>query len=191
MRKALAVLLVSIAVTASAQEAELYDCLGEGSTACVDTAAIVFRDPCGQPYYVHRGKTSWPSLRNDGPITIAVNTYFFTWDTTYPLYVEIAPFAVPGECTTVAPGFTFIVARGLDQCGGIWDSIGPIDLTDYFIPLGGYYRLQVISFVHFWPRPPAPPRWTSPGLSCVRVTSHPVASPVAAIDWGNLKRLYR
>ena len=189
MRMWFVCLTLLVALPAAAQQTELYDCLGEGSGSCADTAAILAAESCGRRFYVHRGKVSWPSLLNVGPVTISVNTYNILFYTQYPVYIEISPF-YPDSCSTRSWSMTVLASRGLQQCGGTWESIGPIDLTKFFIPLGTYYRIVAVSYVGFWPTPPYPSEYMSAGLACIRVTSQPT-SPVATLDWGGVKSLYR
>jgi hypothetical protein len=177
-------------VSAWGQPTEMYDCLGPSSTACFDTAGILVKESCGSQYYVHRGVVSWPSLLNVGPVTISVNTYLDPQWSQFPVYIEVYA-ALPDTCDTVSWGFLVLTARGSDQCGGMWESIGPLDLTRLFIPIGMHYRIRAISYVLFWPAPPYPSRWMSSGLSCIRVTSEAVQQPVSQLPWGHLKQLYR
>jgi hypothetical protein len=79
------------------------------------------------------------------------------------------------------------VAQGLYQCGGIWESVGPIDLsTNFGIPLGTRYLVQAVGLLDAFSY------WGSTGLACIRVTTEtttdvPSESPTS---WGRVKLLY-
>ena len=182
------VTLVITAAPAFAQEAELEHCLRDGGF-CSETPAAVVDSSCGQVFYAHRGRLTWAPLRNDGPITIAVQTRRKNNLTVFPLYVELVAFLDTLECETKAPISVILVAQGTGQCEGIWESLGPIDLTRHSIPLGTTYRVQVEFFTSV-PDDHGVFR-SSVGLSCIRVTSHRDTTAVTRSSWSLLKSLYR
>jgi hypothetical protein len=180
-------LLIAVATT-FAQEVELDHCLRDGGF-CSETPAAVVDSSCGQVFYAHRGRLTWAPLRNAGPVTIAVQTRRKNLLTVFPLYVELVAFIDTLECETRSPISVVLVAQGTGQCEGIWESVGPIDLTRHSIPLGTEYRVQVEFFatipdVHGVFR-------SSVGLSCIRVTSHADTTAVTYSSWSLLKSIYR
>ena len=173
---------------AHAQPAELYSCMEPGSY-CSESAldTLTEFDHCGMYFYQFTGRLAWPVLVNAGPVTIAVQTKA-TEFTPYPLYIEIrGPTRPPVECTTQLAGTVVIEAQGFPrQCQGIWDSVGPIDLRQIGIPLGGEYHVQAMSFLDHYSG------WRSVGIACIRVTSSPGSpSAVEAVTWGTVKTLFR
>lgn len=180
------VALLIWAATTFAQDADLEHCLRDGGF-CSETPAAVVDSSCGQVFYAHRGRLAWAPLRNTGPVTIAVQTRRKDLRTVFPLYVELVAFLDTLECDTRAPISVVLVAQGTFQCDGIWESVGPIDLTRHSIPLGSNYRVQVEFFTTV-PDDHGVFR-SSVGLSCIRVTSHPTA--VTPGSWSRLKSLYR
>jgi hypothetical protein len=179
------VLLIAEA-PALAQEVELDNCLRDGGF-CSETPAAVVDSSCAEVFYAHRGRLSWAPLRNAGPVTIAVQTRRRNLLTTFPLYVEIVAFVDSLECDTEPAISVVLVAQGTSQCAGIWESVGPIDLTRHSIPLGAPYRVQ-LEFFATAPDDHGVFR-SSVGVSCIRVTSHPAV--VAPTSWGWFKSLYQ
>ena len=168
---------------AFAQDTELHSCLPD-TNACSETDAIPIPDFCGNTFYLYHGRLSWPALRAVGPITISVQTYRH-WDTVFPLYVEFLPFVTSPDCKTTDSGILLLETRGRGQCGGLWQSVGPIDLEFLFgITPGSLYRIRVV-FVQ------GLPEWvdTSPALRCIHVTAEP--SVIAEHSWGHVKALYK
>jgi hypothetical protein len=125
-------------------------------------------------------------------VTIAVKTRFVEYQSTdYPLYVEVCPRITPSdttECLTERAGHVALVAQGGPRCGGVWESVGPLDLAAYGIQPGENYHVQCEFFNNLpGPWPGYEPH--SVGLACIRVTAHPTA--VAPVDWTVVKRLYQ
>ena len=182
------VLLIA-AATVLAQEVELDHCLRD-TEFCSETPVAVVDSSCGQVFQAYRGRLSWAPLRNAGPVTVEVQTHRKNLLTSFPLYVEIVAFIDSTlECETRSAVSVVLVAQGTYQCGGIWESVGPIDLTQHSIPLGALYRVQLEFFatlpdVHGVFR-------SSVGVSCVRVTTHPDPTAVRPGSWTVLKSLYR
>jgi len=119
------------------------------------------------------------------PITIALETYDgSSFGNVLPLYVEIKGYADSLGCTPEGAGQVIFITRSLDTCGGVWESVGPVEITR-FTPLGSFYRIQV-AFLQAYP-----PHWDirSPALRCIRVTVAPDA--IASTSWSNLKILFR
>jgi hypothetical protein len=180
-------LLLVLTGSALAQDVALDRCLGDGEF-CSETVDAVVDSSCGDVYYAYRGRLSWEPLRNAGPVTIAVRTHRKNFRVAFPLYVELVAFVDTVACSTDRPAISVVlVAHGTHQCEGIWESVGPIDLTEHSIPLGALYRVQLEFFaslpdVHEVNR-------TSVGVSCVRVT--PATSAVRAATWGAVKAMYR
>ncbi len=178
-----------IAGATLAQEVELDHCLLDGGF-CGETPVAVVDSSCGQVFYAYRGRLSSAPLRNAGPVTIAVQTHRKNLLTSFPLYVEIVAFIdTTLECETRSAISVVLVAQGTYQCEGIWESVGPIDLTEHSIPLGALYRVQLEFFatapnVHGVFR-------SSVGVSCIRVTAHPETTSVRPGSWTVLKSLYR
>src|SRR5262245_20267224 len=148
MNRMLVVLLCAFAVRASAQPTEFASCLEPGtycSESALDTLELFAQD-CGVTFVQFVGRLAFPPLVNRGPVTITVRTTSAVW-TPYPLYLEVRGHT-PGEpesCTTLLAGDVALVAHGIPrQCGGIWETIGPLDLTQSGIPLETIYHVQLI-----------------------------------------------
>jgi hypothetical protein len=178
--------------TVAAQETELEDCVGPDSDFCYDSTAVFVDEGCDRTFLRYRGNIAWPAILNVGPVTISVLTrnveFYMTW---IPLYVEVRGRTNPGdgtECLTGLGGHLVLVAQGGTQCGGTWESVGPLDLRPYGVPLGSYYNLQLVFFQAL---PGGFPGLEahSIGFSCIRVVSHP--SGVQPSSWSNVKQLYQ
>ena len=189
IRHLFAWILVFSPVTAAGQQSELFrSCLEEGSYCSESPPETLetFGRNCGEIFYQFKGRVAFPPLVSTGtPITIAVKTFATTY-TPFPLYVEIRP-RTPLEdsldCTTLLAGALVLVAQGSDQCGGLWESVGPIDLTQRGVALGKKYHVQLVFFEDNGSG------WQSNGVSCIRVTSSP--DLVVTNTWGRVKQLYR
>ena len=172
-----------------AQPTELFNCLEDGSYCSetpLDTLASLGL-ACGEDFHVFVGRVAFPPLINRGPITIAVKSLSPHFYYRYPLYVEIVGRLPtdPPVCTTFLAGALVLVTQGLPtQCGGVWESIGPLDLTQSGIPLGSLYHIQVVGFRDLGSG------YRSCGLACVTVRAEPT-SAVALAGWGFVKQLYR
>jgi hypothetical protein len=137
---------------------------------------------CGETFHYYRGRISW-LLRAVGPITVSVKTRIGPFSV-FPLYVEIARALTP-ECIDDGIGYVVLVAEGSIECGGVWQTVGPLDITRW-TPLGSLYRIQVVA-LDGNPVPNA----RSVGLACVRVTTTPTTSAVQASSWTRVRNLYR
>jgi hypothetical protein len=185
------VLLCAVCDVAVAQPSELSSCLELGSYCAespLDTLNI-FGQYC-TTFVQFVGRLAFPPLVNRGPVTISVLTRA-SQSTTFPLYVEIRGHTGgdPMECTTLTAGNLVLVAQGLpQQCEGVWETVGPLDLTQNGIPLGTTYHIQLVGFRFSR----LGSSYGSTGVSCVRVTSSASnPSAVAAAAWGGVKALYR
>jgi hypothetical protein len=194
MRTLLFALLVFGAGRAYAQmPTELYDCVddADGPNFCAyDSTAVLVDAGCGATFNRYRAKIAWPVLWNVGPITIAVKTrsILFKGPPQVPLYIEVASRNAqqdPRDCRTGFNGFLILAAQGGPHCVGTWESVGPIDLAWFGIPLGTPYNVQAV----FLESLPGTVDFHSIGFACIRITSHPVA--VQPGTWTNIKVLYR
>jgi hypothetical protein len=184
-------LLVMLATRVWAQPdlpTELDDCTGPDADFCFDGTVALIDSGCGARFEGYLGRISWPVLRSVGPVTLAVQTRFTREGAIFPLYVEVRGRTSSLDslhCNTGLGGNVVLVAPGADQCGGTWESVGPLDLRLYGVPLGAPYSVQCVFFTGI------PHRWTarSVGFSCIRVTSYPTT--IASIPWGSVKSLYR
>jgi hypothetical protein len=178
-------LLIVGAGSAVAQPAELYSC-----NQAPDCGAHGFSvsDDCGSAE-MYGSRALWYPLRNVGPITISLwSLGGFLQD--LPLYVEIVP--LPDTLSAnicpaglpELPGFAVAVARGVQICGGGWETFGPFDLTP-IVPLGGTYGLQLEGLY----RSDGGQSFFTPGVSCVRIVTTPMQTEKRS--WGMVKRLYR
>jgi len=191
MRFAGILLVLSLAMPAQAQfewPAEFEDCTGPGAEFCFDGTPALIDSGCGASFEVYAGRIAWPILRNVGPVTIAVQArYAFSEQAILPLYVEVADRRSDSNlgCRTTRAGQVVLATSGAEQCGGTWQSFGPIDLARYGILLGEPYQVQCVFFRS------TPDRTTirSVGFACIRVTSH--ATSVVSAPWGIVKSLYR
>jgi hypothetical protein len=101
----------------------------------------------------------------------------------YPVYVELVrtPDCQPTGLHTRA---LLMEAHSLINCGGVWESIGPIELSPRFVPFGDTYTIQV-TFLEADP----PPFGRSVAVSCLQVVSN--ANSAARTQWSQVKALYR
>lgn len=187
MRGLVLLFLMLVAVGARAQEpTELYDCVNDadGPNFCtVDSTAVLVGEGCGATFNRYHGVITWPPLRNTGPVTISVRTLATIHGTTHlPLYIEVAE-GVQG-CRALRPGLVALVAQGVTLCGGVWESVGPIDLREYGTRLGDLYTIRAV----FLESLPGTFTSHSIGFACIRV-SHPLA--VAPATWSSIKVIYR
>jgi hypothetical protein len=172
---------------------ELDDCTGPGADFCFDGVPALLDSECAAIFEGYDGRIAWPPLRNMGPVTIAVQTRFRVGSGPQgsfmlPLYVEVRNRTSEFdrlECDTGLSGSLVLVANGSEQCGGIWESVGPLDLTRYGLPLGALYSVHCV----FFRLSPQERTTRSVGFSCIRVTSNPTT--VAAATWGLVKSLYK
>lgn len=138
-------------------------------------------------FRTYSGRVSWFPLKNIGPIRIELQTRWFV-GLNGPLYVQIfaLPESLPPDfCRKGAlPGFVIGSVRGAQVCGGDWETIGPINI-DHLVPRGASYALQLEGFRIFEREDFHP----TPGVDCIRLTSVP--SPIEAISWARVKRMYR
>jgi len=167
---------------------ELEDCTGPSAEFCFDGAPALIDSGCGALFENYQGRIAWPPLRNVGPVTISVQArHTFTSQTFFPLYVEVQARRIddPPICQDGLGGLVVLVARGADRCGGTWESIGPIDLVPFGVPLGSPYSVQCI----FFRTTPSDVTVRTVGFSCIRVTSHP--SILVSTSWGNVRTLFK
>jgi hypothetical protein len=167
-----------------AQTATMETCLASGPIRpCFEEASTTtLFEQCGPTRFFRRfvGRLTWPALTNAGPITISVETRAIR-STRYPIYVEILPGNI---CAPTAPGIVLMATYGGDECGGSWQTRGPINI-DQIVPRGSPYVLQIVCFAS------ALGDFSSPGIDCLRVTSANSASEPLATLWGTAKMLYR
>jgi hypothetical protein len=190
--KWLSIIVLLAATTVAHSQAdlptELEDCTGSEADFCFDGTAALVDSGCGARFEGYAGRIAWPVMKNVGPVTIAVQTrYTPAGQTVFPLYVEARGRDAPGDvldCRTGLGGQLVLVAHGADRCGGTWESIGPIDLQAYGVPLGAPYNLQCV----FFRTTPTRVTARTVGFSCIRVTSIPAATMAAS--WGSVKTLY-
>ena len=180
--------LLLLAVQTSAQEpTEVYDCVddADGPNFCTyDSTAVLVDDGCGATFNRYHGVIAWPALRNVGPVTISVRTRAVIGKADYlPLYIEVVE-AIPG-CRVWRTAFLALEVQGGVLCGGRWESVGPVDLREFGVPLGALYTVQAV----FLESIPGQPKAHSVGFNCIRVTSHPL--PIAPVTWSSIKVLYR
>jgi hypothetical protein len=169
-----------------AQESELHACLPD-SNVCSETEAVPLSDYCGNTFFLYQGRVSWPALRAVGPITVSVQTYG-PEGTYFPLYVQILPFATTSQCTTSGTsggGILLLETRGLGQCGGLWETIGPIETIPFGISPGDLYRIRIL-FIQPTPNSGG----HSPALGCVSVTTE-TPRAIAHKSWGQVKQIYK
>jgi hypothetical protein len=182
-------IILDVAHAAADVPTELEDCITDADF-CFSFDPVLIDEACGARFESFQGSISWPPLKNVGPVTIAVQTRH-VGRTNFPFYVEIAQRGHPGDPGTCRPwtGEVVLVAQGGTQCGGTWESIGPIDLAAGFgVPLGSNYSVHCLFFRSLPTEPPGREA-RSVGFSCIRVTSTP--TPLAPGSWSLVKRLYR
>jgi hypothetical protein len=192
MRLEMSLLVLMAAAVVEAQTelpTELENCVGEQADFCFDGEPALI-DSCGAIFEGYQGRIAWPALRNVGPVTIAVQTRSTSLrgQTLFPLYVEVTARTGPGagtDCRTVLGGLVVLVAHSADQCGGTWESVGPLDLTAYGVPMGAPYSVSCA----FFRSTPADITARTVGFSCIRI--HTSASLVAAAQWSAVKVLYQ
>jgi hypothetical protein len=195
MRSFVFVLLLLAATPVAAEEpTELYDCLDDvdGPGFCTDSTAVLVERGCGATFNRYHTRIAWPVLRNVGPVTIAVKTRSLFQLYSLPLYVEVVGRTLSGDdfrCYPGLAGFLVLVAQGGVDCGGTWESVGPIDLTSYGVPFGALYNVQAVFFESIPYDDQGNVGIQSIGFSCLRVTSHPLA--IASTTWSNVKVLFR
>ena len=190
----LALWLVPFHATAQ-DRIELYDCVddADGPGFCTrDSTPVLEDEGCGATFYRYHGRIAWPVLRNVGPVTISVKTRvkrFPETQTRYlPLYVEVVGRTFDHDdfrCRQLG-GITILTAQGGPDCGGTWESIGPISLVRFGVPLGALYHIQIPFFES---APPPVSQYHTIGFSCLRVTPEPQV--VALVNWGTVKSLYK
>ena len=188
----LALWALALPTGASAQyPTDLYKCLTSPGVwpACEVTGDLVIGvcslDPPTFRYFDRwLGRLAFFPLRCVGPITVSVETTSPV-NTRFPLYVEIVPLQGTGDyhvCEDL-PGYVVLIVYGHfgQQCG-TWNDVGPVDITTV-VPLGSLYALRLHAF--------ARRGGYSPAVDCIRVTAHPVETPVAPTTWGRVKALFR
>jgi hypothetical protein len=180
----LSIIAVCLGAGVQAQETALRDCAGPGSTACVYDSSFVVGESCGQTFYYYRDRISWPPLVNVGPVTISISAW--TPQEDLPLFVEVRSQSA-GAPPDVCPGKYYadavLIAHGSSQCG-VFESVGPLDLTRLGIPLGTRYYVVVEFFEYL----PSPQQLRSPGFGCINVTP---STAVVFSQMTHFKQLYR
>ena len=130
------------------------------------------------------GYVAWYPLQSVGPITVALETASLP-GTRYPIYVEVVPLEGLGDyrvCDSAGSVVATVYGHNYDPCG-IWDEIGPVDITTA-VPIGSFYAIRLY-FPGHW-------RGFAPAFLCLRVTAHPVETTrVAPTSWGLVKALYK
>src|SRR5262245_35947934 len=142
-----AVVLAALCNMAHAQPSELQSCFEDGSY-CAESQLDTLAISCGTVFRQFVGRVAFPPLVNRGPVTIAVRTVRAP-GTPFPLYAEVRGHISdePTTCTTMLAGSVVFVAQGIvQQCGGVWETVGPIDLTQNGVLLGGIYHVQLVGF---------------------------------------------
>jgi hypothetical protein len=187
----LAVLLWALVVIppTSAQPSDLFECVRFDLPPCRDlVGGIVFSSLCpGRRFEIFLGYFAWFPLRNVGPIEVEVEAAS-TLHTLFPLQVQIVPLDGVNQADICENALGYVVmtlyprrSRRPDPCN-FWESSGIVDISSV-VPVGGTYALRIYSFTH--------PLGVSPGVDCVRVTSHPIDTAVVRGTWGGVKCLYR
>lgn len=185
--------LVTIVVLLSWARAEALSsidmCLGS-TPVCVESADAWVDSSCGQVFYSHVGRVSFPLLQNNGPVTVSILTHRRDVSQPFPVYISIVqvPSGSSDSCSSVVPvgTSTVLVGFGTRQCEGIWETIGPLDLVRHGVPVGSGYRVQALFFAT--PAHAHAIEARSVSLACVRITQ---ASSTQAVEWGHVKQLYR
>lgn len=134
------------------------------------------------------GTVGDPPARQSGPITISVLTMSPYVNTTYPLFVGISPRSNTQDlgCTTRLAMNLTLVAQGLPlQCGGVWETLGPIDLSRLGAPLGATYHVQLEGYRDLFGG------FSSARIACLRVTTEQQGSSVGELAWSRVKSLYK
>ena len=170
-----------LAVDAWAQETELFSCLDD-SAFCRESTGEVVDQSCGLTFRFFRGRISWV-LQATGPISVSVRTKVAV-SSYLPVYIQIAR-VLDQTCALAGPPYLILVAEGSVECGGIWETVGPIDITR-FTPIGSPYRIIVDAFDGH-PVPNA----RSVGLACIRVTTTAQANTLDGNSWASVKALYK
>ena len=197
MRVLAFILTVLFAILAKAQEPTgLFDCVddADGPGFCTrDSMPVLVDEGCGATFNRYHGRIAWPVLRNVGPVTISVKARVKRvpeeGQTQYlPLYVEVVGRTFTNDDYRCRPlgGIVILVAQGGPECGGTWESVGPISLVRFGVPLGALYHIQMTFFESL---PPPAGQFCTLGFSCLRVMPEPDA--VVAVNWGNVKALYK
>jgi len=187
-----ATLLLVLAHPVRAQTDDFYDCAGPGALLCNDGSATIV-ESCEAEFYSFSGRVGWEAIRNTGPVSIAIQTRYIANSLhryIMPVYVEVRG-RTPADgtnCSTNLGGHLVLTATGGTRCGGTWETIGPLDLRDYGVPLGDYYNVQLVFFDGI-PDPRFGIQFHSVGFSCLRVTSY--STGVASMSWGGVKTLFR
>jgi hypothetical protein len=170
---------------------ELYDCVDDedGPGFCTrDSTPVLEDEGCGATFNRYHSRIAWPVLRNVGQVTISVKTrvkkFPETQDQYLPLYVEVVGRTFVNDdyrCRQLG-GLVILVAQGGPDCGGAWESVGPISLERFGVPRGALYHIQIPFFE-------SAAGFHTIGFACLRVISHP--DPIAAINWGTVKSIYK
>lgn len=168
-----------------AQPSEFSSCFEEGSYCSESPLDTLIVDSCGALFRQFVGRVAFPPLVNRGPVTIRIRTVSIPL-TPFPLYVEIRGHtpSEPTSCTTLLAGDVVLVGQGIvRQCGGTWESVGPLDLTLSGVLPGGLYHVQLVGFVN------PDNGYGTVGVACVELSSP--TSLVQTVNWQRVKQLYK
>ncbi len=151
---------------------------------CAESTIENVGTSCGEVFCFARGRVSSPVLIGGDSLTVAIKTWMPDFSYAQPVYVELV---ATDSCSTrgLLPRYLLIAPHGTEACGGVWQSIGPVDLRWYLYP-GERYTIQ-LTFIDTDP----PPFGRSTAVSSLQVTTDSVVSGVWPSTWGDVKRLYR
>lgn len=173
----------------SADTLELESYFGPGeycSEQPIQDFALQAGQDCGQRFYQINGRLSFPLLVNHGPIRIEVRTIAPDTRTRFPLFVGYLPRTLTGDlgCTTVLAARFLFTSDGVPaQCGGIWESIGPFDLSQVGVPVGERYHVQLEGLDDIG--------GGSTAIAGIRVTTVTDVLGIRPVEWGAFKQIYR
>lgn len=168
---------------------ELFSTFAPGSYCSEAPLSILTLEPamsCGFEFYQIEGRLAFPPLVNHGAVRVEALTMSPDTRTRFPLFFSVLSRAGSENlgCTTVLGAPLLFVAQGIPaQCGGVWESVGRIDLTRLGVPLGAPYHVQLEGF-----------RGGGGGataVAAVRVTTEPATEPIRGAAWAHIKQLYR
>lgn len=168
-----------------AQPSEFTSCFEDGSYCSESPIDTLIVDACGVAFRQFVGRVAFPPLVNRGPVTFRIRTISIPL-TPFPLYLEIVGHSPnePDMCTTLLAGYVILVGQGIvRQCGGTWESIGPVDLTQNGVLPGGLYHVQLVGFVN------PDNGYGTVGVACIEIRS--ATNGIQAVTWQRVKHLYK
>jgi hypothetical protein len=184
VQKHLWILMLACSLQSPAVSAQMIELDAAITSGCSEKPGELLEGSCGENFFFYPGRVSWDPLVAVGPISISVQSRLGFDASPMPLYVEIVTNLPDSTCQTVAGSpYVIMTSYGATECGGIWQTIGPIDLKRY-VPIGGLYAIR-LSFIEGWPTPFA----RSPAVSRIKVKLH--STPVTLTSWTILKRIYQ